>query len=637
MNGFRYVKLAPIVFTDTMLVAPALRALLASIALLTLLTITLTLFVLPCAGDANSTDENIVIMSADAERVLLDYSIDTLDVVSMAAENYYVVAYKNVVCGRGIVVFTSDGAVVDDASTVDSVVEAVAWRQAANQLTLLDIDAVKALVGSPQVIETNRVNLITSCDSLAVLGNDLNQSDTADYGVTSAFAERAMSVDQNMEEILNGTKFFLKDLAKQENMVAGVVKNANSTRESLQKDWEGRQHAQTQVILTLVLLTVIIVAVAALLLTKSKKKDFSIKKRAHTLISKKKENPIDQLHSPDADERARSALMVGASADLDESVIPHIIVLLDDPDERVRANAAQSIRRIGQRDKNLVQFAEDPLKRHLDDPSDKVRDAVSQTYQAVWGAVPDAAEKEVEVKAPKPAETTEVVAEETEKTKETENPPAKPEEPAKTVVTAKATLTDAQQKHLHELRQSANQSMNNLPAGCDLCIPYYLRGICTTITDMIEHAHRGDSDAIDEMIDTAGHVCGYIADLVENGRFMDICISSNMGAFDDTGFVLGVEEYQDGLDALINDPIGFADSLHVEEELWELDSAITRKMSELTIIPISGLWKVSKNIFDDAADESGVKHAFSILITMIILKRTRGMMENPEIVRRLQL
>jgi hypothetical protein len=629
MNGFRSGRSAPVVFPAATLVAPALRTLLTSFALLTLL----TLFVLPCAGEADSTDENAVIVAADAERVLLDYSIDTLEVVSMAAENYYVVAYKNVVCGRGIVVFTSDGAVVDDASIVESVVEAVAWRQTADQLTIEDIDAIKALVGSPQVIETKRVNLITSCDSLAVLGNDLNQSDTTDYGVTSAFAERAMSVDQNMDDILNGTKFFLKDLAEQKNIVAGVVKDANSTRESLQKDWGGRQHAQTRVILTLVLIAVIIVVVAALILTKSKKKDFSIKKRAYTLIGKKKENLIDQLHSQDADERARSALMAGASADLNESVIPHIIVLLDDPDERVRANAAQSIRRIGQGDKSLVQFAKDPLKRHLDDPSDKVRDAVSQAYQAVWGAVPAAAEKEVEVEAIKPAETTETSAEET---RETEKPPIEPEEPVKTAV-AKAALTDAQQKRIHELRQSVNQSINDLPAGCDLCIPYYLRGICTTITDMIEHAHRGDSDAIDEMIDTAGRVCRYIADLVENGRFIDICISSNMGAFDDTGFVHGFEEYQDQLDALISDPVSFVDSSHVEEELWELDGTITRKMSELTIIPISGLWKVSKNIFDDAADESGIKHAFSILIATIILERTRGMMENPEIVRRLQL
>jgi hypothetical protein len=629
MNGYRSVRSASVVFPAAALVVPALRTLLTSLTLLTLL----TLFVLPCAGEADSTDENAVIVAADAERVLLDYSIDTLEVVSMAAENYYVVAYKNVVCGRGIVVFTSDGAVVDDASIVESVVEAVAWRQTADQLTIEDIDAIKALVGSPQVIETKRVNLITSCDSLAVLGNDLNQSDTTDYGVTSAFAERAMSVDQNMDDILNGTKFFLKDLAEQKNIVAGVVKDANSTRESLQKDWGGRQHAQTRVILTLVLIAVIIVVVAALILTKSKKKDFSIKKRAYTLIGKKKESLIDQLHSQDADERARSALMAGASADLDESVIPHIIVLLDDPDERVRANAAQSIRRIGQRDKSLVQFAKDPLKRHLDDPSDKVRDAVSQAYQAVWGAVPAAAEKEVEVEAIKPAETTETSAEET---RETEKPPIEPEEPVKTAV-AKAALTDAQQKRIHELRQSVNQSINDLPAGCDLCIPYYLRGICTTITDMIEHAHRGDSDAIDEMIDAAGRVCRYIADLVENGRFIDICISSNMGAFDDTGFVHGFEEYQDQLDALISDPVSFVDSSHVEEELWELDGTITRKMSELTIIPISGLWKVSKNIFDDAADESGIKHAFSILIATIILERTRGMMENPEIVRRLQL
>lgn len=630
MNGFRSVRSVLVLFPAAARVAPV------SLALLVLL----SLFVLPCAGEANSTgtDENAVITAADAERVLLDYSLDTIDVVSMAAENYYVVAYKNVVCGKGIVVFTSDGAVVDDASTVGSVVEAVAWRQAADRLTIEDIDAIKALVGSPQIIETNRINLITSCDSLAVLGNDLNQSDTTDYGVASAFAERVMSVDQNMADISNGTKFFLKDLTEQEKIVASVAKNANSTGKSLYKDWEGRRHAQTRVLLTLVLIAVIIVVAAALILTRSKKKDFSIKKRAYTLIGKKKENIIDQLHSRDADERARTALMAGASADINESVIPHLIVLLDDPDERVRANTAQSIRRIGQRDKTLVQFAKDPLKRHLDDPSERVRDAVSEAYQAVWGGVPGAAEKEVET-----TETTEAAVEQVgavekaEETKETETPSTEPEEPIKMVMAAKAVLTDAQQKSLHELRQSVNQSINNLPAGCDLCIPYYLRGICTTIIDMVEHAHKGDRDAIDEMIDAAGNVCAYIIDLAENGRFIDICISSNMGAFDDTGFVAGVEEYQDRLDALISDPVSFVDSLHVEEELWELDSTITRKMSELAIIPISGLWKVSKNIFDDVADESGIKRAFLILIAAIILQRTRGMMENPEIVRRLRL
>jgi hypothetical protein len=633
MNGFRSVRSISVVFPAAARVAPVSLALLALLAL----------FVLPCAGETNSTstDENAVITAADAERVLLDYSLDTIDVVSMAAENYYVVAYKNVVCGRGIVVFTSDGAVVDDALTVESVVEAVAWRKAADRLTIEDIDAVKALVGSPQIIETSRINLITSCDSLAVLGNDLNQSDTTDYGVASAFAERVMSVDQNMVDISNGTKFFLKDLTEQEKIVASVAKNANSTGKSLYKDWSDRQHAQTRVILTLVLIAVIIVVAAALILTRSKKKDFSIKKRAYTLIGRKKENIIDQLHSQDADERARTALMAGASADINESVIPHLIVLLDDPDERVRANTAQSIRRIGQRDKTLVQFAKDPLKRHLDDPSERVRDAVSQAYQAVWGNLPSAAEKEVE--AVKPAEATEAAVEQVEavgkaeETKETETPSTELEEPVKKVMAAKAALTDAQQKSLHELRQSVNQSINNLPAGCDLCIPYYLRGICTTIVDIVEHAHKGNSDAIDEMIDAAGNVCAYITDLAENGRFIDICISSNMGAFDDTGFVAGVGEYQDRLDALISDPVSFVDSLHVEEELWELDSTITRKMSELAIIPISGLWKVSKNIFDDAADESGIKRAFLILIAAIILKRTRGMMENPEIVRKLRL
>jgi hypothetical protein len=60
-------------------------------------------------------------------------------------------------------------------------------------------------------------------------------------------------------------------------------------------------------------------------------------------------------------------------------------------------------------------------------------------------------------------------------------------------------------------------------------------------------------------------------------------------------------------------------------------------MGELMIIPISGLWKVSKSVFDDASDESGIKSAFMVMISLVILGRIREMMENPEIVRRLRL
>jgi len=142
---------------------------------------------------------------------------------------------------------------------------------------------------------------------------------------------------------------------------------------------------------------------------------------------------------------------------------------------------------------------------------------------------------------------------------------------------------------------------------------------------------------IDEMIDAGEMTCKYIVDLIENSRFIDICISKNMGAFDDAGFVAGAREYSGQLDALISDPTGFADSLNIEEELWAVDSAITGKMGELMIIPISGLWKVSKSVFDDASDESGIKRAFMVLISLVILGRIREMMENPEIVRRLRL
>ncbi|MEA1944988.1 MAG: hypothetical protein U9N07_06630 [Euryarchaeota archaeon] len=585
-----------------------------------LILLTVALLAALCTGETNSTDEDVIVHAADAERILLDYSIDTLDVVSMGVENYYVVRYKNIISGTGIEVFTDDGTLVDNASTVENVLLAVAWREAASQISPDDIDAIKTLVGSPQAIETTRTDLITSCDSLAVLGDDINRSDATNYEVLAAFGERVLDVDGKMAEITNGTNFFLKNLIEEQKKISTVAKSANSTRKSLYKDWKGRDHAQTRIFGTLVLIVIIAVSAIALIFLKSNKHEISLKKRADKLIGRRKSNIIDQLHSQDADERARSALMAGASAEINEAVIPHLIVLLDDPDDRVRANTAQSIRRIGQKNRNLVQFAEEPLKRHLNDPNDNVRDAVTQAYQVIGGGI--AMEEPLK-------------AEEVEEVKEVEPVIAKPEEPEEKIV--KAQLTDAQQQRLYELKHSVNQSINDLPAGCDLCIPYYLIGVCTTVVDMIEHADRAESEAIDEMIDAAGLVRKYIVDLIGNGRFIDICISKNMGAFDDTGFVCGIEKYSDQLNALISDPVSFVDSSHLEEELWEMDSEITGKMGELMIIPISGLWKVSKSIFDDSSDESGIKRAFLILISEILLEKIREMIKNPEIVRRLQL
>ncbi|NOQ29465.1 MAG: hypothetical protein GQ566_05105 [Methanosarcinales archaeon] len=582
----------------------------------------------PDASGTGSIDDDTVVDAANANRVLLDYSIDTIAVVSMGAENYYVVSYKNVVCGRGIEIFTDDGAVVTDASIVDGVLEAAAWRDAAMKLDPDEISAIKALVGSPQVIEKTRISLITSCDSLDVLSNDIASSDVADYGVLSTFGERFLEVDGKMVEMVNGTGFFLGDLTEHQRTISDIVDEANSTKKSLYKDWTGRDNAKNRVFGTLVLIVIILMAATSLILMKSKDKELSIKKRAHKLFERKKENIIDQLHSRDADERARSALMAGASAEVDETIIPHLIVLLDDADDRVRANAAQSIRRIGQKNRNLVQFAKEPLKRHLDDPSDKVRDAMTQAYQVVWGETVDAVEMAGNVEA---VEATEVAKE----PEAVESAVVTAEEPEEEI--AKAALTDAQQRRLHELKHRVNQSISNLPVGCDLCIPHYLLSICTTVADMVGHARGADSEMIDEMIDASEMTCKYIADLIENSRFIDICISKNMGAFDDTGFVAGAREYSDKLDALISDPIEFADSLNMEEELWAVDSAITEKMGELMIIPISGLWKVSKSVFDDASDESGTKRAFMAMISLVILGRIREMMENPEIVRRLRL
>jgi hypothetical protein len=116
----------------------------------------------PDASGTGGIDDDTVVDAANANRVLLDYSIDTIAVVSMGAENYYVVSYKNVVCGRGIEIFTDDGMVVTDAAIVDGVLEAAAWRDAAMKLDPDEISAIKALVGSPQVIEKTRISLITS-------------------------------------------------------------------------------------------------------------------------------------------------------------------------------------------------------------------------------------------------------------------------------------------------------------------------------------------------------------------------------------------------------------------------------------------------------------------------------------------
>lgn len=177
----------------------------------------------------------------------------------------------------------------------------------------------------------------------------------------------------------------------------------------------------------------------------------------------------------------------------------------------------------------------------------------------------------------------------------------------------------------------------------DTCIPHYLKDVGDVLISAVEESAQspelyGEGEQIN---DTTGALLLVLQD-VAGGMCQVMTDWKNVRLFQQAGVLEPARCHPKRVDTgdikdVLSNPAGYKGSnmVKVEGELKLVDSDINRKMGELTILPVAGLWGVAKKLMD-GAQESGVKGSFSIFAAGIILEYCTEMLVSDEIVERLR-
>ena len=204
-------------------------------------------------------------------------------------------------------------------------------------------------------------------------------------------------------------------------------------------------------------------------------------------------------------------------------------------------------------------------------------------------------------------------------------------------------LDERQERRLQDTRKQLLDSFNRA-SNFDACLPGYIRGVGENIIRFAENISYSPelfttaageySSIMDTLIEIVEEVCTDICEVMTDWRNIDLYKASvELPKADcdagDIGTELDIVE-------LINEPGRFADMnrASVESKISRVDNIITDRMNELTVIPVSRLWGISRDLL--AGDLKGRKKAFGIVIADILGSYVEDMLEDPVIVERLK-
>ncbi len=221
----------------------------------------------------------------------------------------------------------------------------------------------------------------------------------------------------------------------------------------------------------------------------------------------------------------------------------------------------------------------------------------------------------------------------------------------------KCLLTQQQRTELERMRKTLDDAFENVPGYCDMAIPVYIRSVGLAALDIIEQVSNSPSyfmdssvqpsDMVNQMSEVADKVCRGITEVLLSERNIDMYAAIEKttdfaaSSFSTLTSQESISIYDDMIMRFISDPKGFFDTGYNEtqKKLTMIDEEITEKMREFTTVPVSGIWRISKELlkYADTERESELKKAALIFMADLVLDYTRKMFEVPEIVERLRL
>ena len=601
----------------------------------------LVIFVLSQAAMAG--DETDVDMAIEKHSVFLDYGSDVYGTVEMQGDTYYIVQYKNILpFASGIEILDSNGELVEDKSTLTNVLKAVTWKKALNEMTTKDFKELDEVLQSYVIVGQESQN-IRSISSMLLIERSELESDTIDYDTALRIDTELKQVNEGLVELYESSSEALESLKTSQQIFLDTYSDVDKQQKQLESALSARQNLNVSMVLGT--LSIIFLLIMALILARSArglifadrssfKKGFTISSLAPKLSKKK--NATGQLSSPNPQDRARAAFMIGFSDNIDDGTVMELIPLLTDENVTVRSNTAKTLFRIGEKNPKYIEMAGPDLKIAMSDSDEAVRKNATDAY-ALLGDI--SVEDIVEHVASEPQIEDYTVTQEdnvlsvpedeivlTERKYDVNNkevlvPDITARSGMENTDVSKSLLSEEMMKKLGDIRSDVSRCTDIFPHSCDMCIPQYLQNICIATLDIA--ARSGD----EQFVKAAAKLCEGVERQMKDGRLADICIAGKFEDFDPKAYEVDTPQY---LSKIGKDDLDYQ---YVEKRLFDVDSTITQNMNDIDIIPVVGIWKIAKSLIDNSQNELE-PYAF-LFLANLILDRVAYMMEDPQIMKRL--
>lgn len=173
----------------------------------------------------------------------------------------------------------------------------------------------------------------------------------------------------------------------------------------------------------------------------------------------------------------------------------------------------------------------------------------------------------------------------------------------------------------------------------DTCLPNYYRSVGERIVEFLEMLSyspelieaEDQKEFIDSFVEVGAITCDGLLEVITDWRNVKLYqAASELEKTECDAKSVEIE----ALHMVFANP----DSLkrEIESRLGALDSKMMDHMNKLTIIPVSTLWQVSKELFRESSSASGYRKLAMLFFANVLISYTNDMLENEEIVKRLK-
>ena len=174
----------------------------------------------------------------------------------------------------------------------------------------------------------------------------------------------------------------------------------------------------------------------------------------------------------------------------------------------------------------------------------------------------------------------------------------------------------------------------------DTCLPNYYKSIGERIVEFLEMLGHSPEffeaenreELLDSFIEAGSIACKGLRDVISDWRNLKLYQSASKL---ENAQCSAKEVDAEKLRASLTNPEALRHE--IERRLTELDKKMMDHMNELTIIPVSTLWQVSKDLLRESLTTTGYKKLAMLFFANTLTEYTDNMLENEEIIERLKL